>query len=168
MITLPPPNLAPDIWAALEEMGVTMPKPVQPDQRTGVRRCVKCNTLYAAAAAMPSPWECIACHSIDTIPIEPASPPSQTVFFTLPAPPAPNAWRIEWRWKANPTLKQRARCRPEPDWMTSPGVVWQEWNHYNITCEKSARNRLHHLQHVFPWRNWRLKVVGFTPTPLLP
>jgi len=143
------------------------PNLIQPDQRTGVRRCLRCNTLYAAAAAMPSPWECPQCHSIDTIPVEPASPPSQGTLFVVPPPPRPNAWIVEWRWK--PEAKVRHRwCRPPADYMTSPGIIWQRLDSYNITRLTTGLQIAARKRRYEPWKSFRVRPVNWEPVPLLP
>ena len=184
MLTLPPPQLTEEQWKALDESqkdaeAVTIgsfpvpsllplaPKPVHPIPVTGVRRCWGCNCLYAAAAAAPTPWLCPACKSTDTQQVESASPPKQTTLFTIPPVPAPNAWRVEWRWTKKPR-KGNGWQRPDPDWKPEPPNDWRVHSRYNITCLKSARNTRRRMAHLYPCKDFRVVPASWTASPLLP
>jgi hypothetical protein len=103
---------------------------------TGVRRCWGCNTLYAAAAAMPNPVICPACHSHHTVVVNPSeSAPTQTAFFKLPPVSRPSAWCLEWRWRPCDKVKRRG-YRPPDGYHPEPPNDWQRYSTYNINDKK--------------------------------
>jgi hypothetical protein len=137
---------------------------VNPEQRTGVRRCRECNTLYAAAAAWPTPWECIQCRSIETIPVEPASPPAQETLFTVPPPPRPTSWIVEWRWRR----ETQGVLASVIDASVLPKNDWIRQSSYNLTSLRAARNRAKSLRKNYPAKSFRVVPVSWEPVPLLP
>jgi len=134
---------------------------------TGVRRCWGCNTLYAAAAARPNPGICPACQSEHTIAVESASAPSQTAFFTVPPPPTPNTWAVEWRWKPLKAVKRRITRPPDgycPDWANP----WERLTVYNIPRKATGLQIAARHRQANPWKSFRLRPVAWDPVPLLP
>lgn len=191
---LPSPDLPDDVWdalaqsekdavesylggftsSALKPVGILPLKPADPIPVTGVRRCHGCNTLYAAASAAPTPQVCPVCHSEHTVVAEafPWPPdgklsevgPTQATLFTIPAPPRPNCWCVEWKWK--PAIQEALASVIKADVL--PANDWVRHSAYNITTERQAINQCVRLRRCFPGKKYRVKVVGWVPTPLLP
>lgn len=186
---LPSPDLPDEVWealaqsekdavnsylggittSALKPTGILPLIPTDPIPCTGVRRCWGCNTLYAAAAAAPSPGVCPACHSEHTERVDPEAEnpkpgPTQATLFTLPAPPRPNCWCVEWKWK--PAIQEALASVIKADVL--PANDWVRHSAYNITTERQAINQCVRLRRCFPGKKYRVKVVGWVPTPLLP
>jgi hypothetical protein len=139
---------------------------VPPAPRTGVRHCLDCKCLYAAAVVVGRIRVCPSCRSENTRVVEPASAPRQTTLFTLPPPPAPNLWAVEWKWSAKPHGTYRW-MKPDADWHPEEPNPWTRYSTYNVNCHKTAINQRARLSRCYPWRSFRVSVVGWTPVPLL-
>jgi hypothetical protein len=121
------------------------------------RFCIPCDKRYKSAK-----FRCPVCQSRDTVPSCPreADCPAQEALFVIPPPPAPNAWRVEWRWTAKPR-KGNGWQRVDPDWRPEPPNPWQTHSHYNITCLKSAKNTRRRMAHLYPCKDFRVTAVSW-------
>lgn len=126
------------------------------------RYCVPCKKKYSTEKI-----HCPKCNRLDTYPCESGNP-RQTHLFVIPPPPRPNAWIVECKWKALGKVRRSPWSQPPAAWKTDPMNDWQRYSERNITTERQAVNQVARLRRVFPWQSWRVRAVGWNPTPLLP
>lgn len=137
------------------------------------RCCVTCHLQYSPPLIWTSDLNktasdfaktCPHCKGMDTFPISVESRPTQHTLFTLPAPPRPIAWAVEWRWKQNPKHRW---CRP-PERYQPEDQTWHRWDNYNVTTVRQAINQVARYRKAHPWQSFRVRPVTWEPTPLLP
>lgn len=121
-----------------------------PQMNSDWRFCISCDKRYKTLTI-----HCPRCLGDNTYSTDGPAAPVQQTLFTVPPPPRPNAWAIEWKFKKDVRLTLASIGIPAGaySWNRDPAFG------RSMTTERQAVNYVRRMRKSYPGKSWRVRAV---------